>query len=269
MRRLLTAWAMVMMTSWSSWGGAVEAQLGLEAGFSAAGGFPQGAFADAVSRTGLGLTGHARLRPGGGILLVGIDGGFLIYDVQNSVETIAVPGGDVSAAMTVTNYLIPIHLSVRLEPAGGVLRPFIEGLAGWKYFYTRAELSTVWTDIFRPVAVSTSLGDFAPDLGVGGGIHIRLREGRGTRRREPPPEEPEEPEEEPDPDSPWGQAPERLQGARPGEMLLGLSLHYLGGSRGTYLTDAQISFDGVDVGFDPVTSRTPLLLVRIGLTYTF
>ncbi|MCS4194368.1 hypothetical protein GGP50_002594 [Salinibacter ruber] len=97
-------------------------------------------------------------------------------------------GPRVPVEVSTNNNVVETHLSLRLQPRTGRFRPYVEGLAGFKYLFTR---TTVGGEDFGnddlgddelgdDIAGSTNYDDFALSGGAGAGIDVRV-----YRRREP------------------------------------------------------------------------------------
>ena len=78
--------------------------------------------------------------------------------------------------VTTKNKVFQTHFVLRLQSRAGRLRPYVEGLAGFKYLFTR---TTIGEDDFREnfgeeVAGSTNYDDFALSGGARAGIDVRV-----------------------------------------------------------------------------------------------
>ena len=132
------------------------------------GGVPIGDFGDRVGTSpGLGLdfTSHIGRTP----VAVGAELGYLQYgkETWRLPLTPAVP--DVLSDVNTTNHFLQTHALVRLQPQTGRVRPYAEGLLGFRYVFTRTSIKP---DEGR--SGSTLLGDLAPSAGAGGGVAVAL-----------------------------------------------------------------------------------------------
>ncbi|WP_263784396.1 hypothetical protein [Salinibacter grassmerensis] len=86
-------------------------------------------------------------------------------------------GPRVPVEVSTNNNVVETHLSVRLQSRTGRFRPYVEGLAGFKYLFTR---TTVGDDDFGEddlgddIAGSTNYDDFALSGGAGAGVDVRV-----------------------------------------------------------------------------------------------
>jgi len=208
-------------------------------------GVPQGSLQDNIG----GVGGGAHLYLGGWIrqspVLAGVDIGILNYGrTSDNVPFSRTVGPRIPVDVTTTNNVLETHLSVRLQPRRGRLRPFIEGLVGFKYLFTRTSLSEEDlgdnVDAGDNIASSTNFDDFAFSGGAGAGLDVRVYQ----------------------PDDPA----KRVQGVG-----LHLGVQYLLGQEAEYLAEGALTDDN-DNGeldrseLDVRRSRTTLLQPQFGVT---
>ena len=133
------------------------------------GGVPIGDFGDRVGTSpGLGLDFTSRI--GRTPIAVGAELGYLQYgkETWRMPLTPAVP--DVLSDVNTTNHFLQTHALVRLQPQTGRVRPYAEGLLGFRYVFTR----TTFPNADEGSNGSTLLGDLAPSAGAGGGVAVGL-----------------------------------------------------------------------------------------------
>ncbi len=211
-------------------------------------GVPQGSLQDNIG----GVGGGAHLYLGGWIrqspVLAGVDIGILNYGrTSDNVPFSRTVGPRIPVDVTTTNNVLETHLSVRLQPRRGRLRPFVEGLVGFKYLFTRTSLSEEDlgddVDAGDNIASSTNFDDFAFSGGAGAGLDVRVYQ----------------------PDDPA----KRVQGVG-----LHLGVQYLLGQEAEYLAEGALTDDN-DNGeldrseLDVRRSRTTLLQPQFGVTVRF
>lgn len=136
------------------------------------GGVPVGDFGDRVGTSpGLGLdfTGRIGRTP----VAVGAELGYLQYgkETRRLSLTPAVP--EVLTDVNTTNHFLQTHALVRVQPQTGRVRPYVEGLVGFRYVFTR----TSFRNADEGRSGSTLLGDLAPSAGAGGGVAVGLVSG--------------------------------------------------------------------------------------------
>ena len=140
-------------------------------------GLPRGGLRSNISGPGGGL--HAYL--GGWLgqtpLLLGVDAGILSYGrTTDEVPFSSTVGPRVPVQVTTNNNVLETHLSLRLQSRTGRLRPYVEGLVGFKYLFTRTEIEEddLGGDLGDEVAGSTNYDDFAFSGGAGAGLDVRV-----------------------------------------------------------------------------------------------
>lgn len=208
-------------------------------------GVPRGGFDDNISRPGGGLN----LFLGGWIdstpVVVGLDLGFLSYgSTTDEVPLSSTIGPRAPVEVRTSNNILETHLSLRLQPEHGRVRPFVEGLAGFKYLFTRTsvgEENFVGEDPDDSITSSTNFDDFALSGGAGAGVDVRVYQ-----------------------QSPSG------EGVR--TVSLHLGVQYLIGQKAEYLAEGALADDNGDgrLGeseLDIRRSRTTLLQPQFGVTF--
>jgi hypothetical protein len=127
--------------------------------------------------------------PGGGLhaylggwlgqtpLLLGVDAGILSYGrTTDEVPFSSTVGPRVPVQVTTNNNVLETHLSLRLQPRTGRLRPYVEGLVGFKYLFTHTEIEDddFGGNLGDDVAGTTNYDDFAFSGGAGAGLDVRV-----------------------------------------------------------------------------------------------
>jgi len=205
-------------------------------------GVPVGEFNDNVDNLGYG----ANLFLGGMLsntpVMIGVDLSFLVYGrSRTSVPFSQTVGPAVTVDVVTTNSIVQPHLVLRLQPSTGVLRPYVEGLIGFKYLFTESRVEDDRTD--QRIASSRNFDDFAWSGGAGAGAHIRLA--RNTT----------------DTDRTW-------------TAFLKIGVQYLRGQEAEYLAEGELrdtNNDGV-LNEDELPirrSRTDLIQPMVGVSATF
>jgi hypothetical protein len=210
-------------------------------------GVPRGGLRDNVGGPSGGLHLYFGAWIGERPFLIGADVGFLNYGhTTDQVPFSSTVGPRVPVEVTTSNNVLETHLSMRLQPREGRLRPYIEGLAGFKYLFTRTRVGDEDfgdDNLGDDIASSTNYDDFALSGGAGAGVDIRVFR----------------------PDD-------------PAKKVRGVSLHlgvqYLLGSEAEYLSEGELS-DENDNGrldqseLDVRRSRTTFLQPQFGVTLRF
>lgn len=143
-------------------------------------GVPRGGLRNNISGVGGGL--HLYIGGWTGSespLMVGLDVGFLRYgNATEEVPFSSTVGPRVPIEVETSNNVLETHLSLRLQRRRGRFRPYVEGLAGFKYLFTRTSLAEADFDddanVGDEIAGSTNYDDFALSGGAGAGIDVRL-----------------------------------------------------------------------------------------------
>lgn len=207
-------------------------------------GHPQGAFEENLAAPGLGATVAIGGRVPGLPLVLLSEVGLLTFDRRDHLEAtwfeeqltdvdVTFPASAVS--VTSNHHLLTGHLVVRLQPALGPIEPYVDGLLGVNYFFSRTRLEGDIAFERRGLRASTNFDDLSFSYGAGGGIQVRLFE------------------------KPLGmyESPTRLS--------VNLGVRYLYGPETAYLGTESLRVTDRDLTFEPIRSRTDLLLPRLGL----
>jgi hypothetical protein len=213
-------------------------------------GIPTGEFGDTVTDAGFGMTGMLGYGIGVAPIMLGLEGGFMIYGSKERTEPWSETIPDVHVKVRTTNSLAFGHLLLRLQPQSGMVRPYLDGLAGFNYLSTSTSVNNEGSsDGESTIASSTNQSDVVFSYGAGGGIMIRLHE-RDASLPKPATDDEEE---------------ER----GPAEVLLDLNGRYMWGGAADYLTENSIIRNGSNVQYDVKHSRTDIIALKIGVVVRF
>ncbi len=204
-------------------------------------GFTSGEFHDKMKGTGFGISGSLGYHFDQVPLMVGIDGGVMTYGSEEREEPFSSSIPDVRVKVSTTNNIAQAHLLFRLQPAEGLVRPYVDGLVGVNYLFTNTSVRN--KNGGEDIASSTNHDDAALSYGGGGGLMIRLYQN----------------------DPSIGVS---SQGSAR-EILLDLGVRYLSGGEAGYLTGGSIRRENGNVIYDIITSRTDLITGRIGAVLRF
>jgi opacity protein-like surface antigen len=192
--------------------------------------FPRGEFRDNVSNNGYGASGHFFVRVKQSPLLVGVDVGGVVYGSETRRERLLADVPDVRVDVTTKNNIFLTHFIGRAQPRHGAVRPYVDGLIGFKVLYTDTTI-----DIDSENSPSdTNLSDVTLSYGVGGGVQVQLM----SSRRRP-------------------------------VVLLDAGVRYLRGGRAEYLREGSIHREDGVVFFDVLRSRTDIVTAQVGVTFRF
>ncbi len=199
-------------------------------------GLPQNAFRDNIRDEGYGFSGHVGYFLGDTPIMVGADIGYLKYGTEKRREPLSESIPDVTVEVRTTNNIFMLHGFARVQQQEGPVRPYVEGLWGFKYLFTRTSIKDELFD--ETIAASTNFSDLAGSWGIGTGVDIRLWEGqkRGS----------------------------------PYDVNLNLSAKYLWGSKAEYLKKGSIiRYPDGSISYDVLRSKTDMLLPQIGIRVRF
>jgi opacity protein-like surface antigen len=192
---------------------------------------PRGEFSENVGNNGYGGGGQFFIRVGDSPFLMGGDFGGVVYGSQSRREPISNTIPNLSLRVTTRNNIFLTHFALRAQPRSGPVRPYVDGLIGLKYLYTRTSVSDPFDD--ETIASNTDFSDTALSYGIGGGLQIPLTKGRESR------------------------------------IVLDTGVRYLRGGRADYLRRGSIVVDNGAVFFDIFSSRTDVLSVQVGVMFRF
>lgn len=200
-------------------------------------GSPQGDFGTNVDNLGYGFEIHGTLwspgkdRP----VTFGLNGGYLIYGMRTERRPFSLTIPDVGVDVTRTNSLANMHFLIQINPFGGTVQPYLEGLFGGAYIFTTTEIKSV--NLGQEIASSTNYDDFTWSYGAGAGLLIQLSKDLGDVKT----------------------------------LYLDIKTRYLYGTEAQYLTENGIVVNPAtyQVNYFPKKSRTDLLSFHIGVTAYF
>lgn len=191
---------------------------------------PRGEFKDNIKNNGYGAGGHFLVRLKQSPILVGIDLGGVVYGSETRKVTLLPDVPEVRADVTTSNNIFLTHFLVRAQSRHGAVRPYADGLIGFKYLFTNTSINIDSEN----GASETNLSDLTFSYGFGGGVQVRLNPN-----------------------------PKRL------EVLLDGKVRYLRGSRAEYLREGSIRRENGAVFFDVLRSRTDVVTAQVGITFRF
>lgn len=192
-------------------------------------GVPLGSFGDKIGTTPGGAVDFT-VRVGQTPVFVGAALDYLRYGTETRRIALFPAVPEVFSDVDTTNNLFRSHALLRFQPFTGRVRPYVEGLLGFSYAYTR---TSVDLGDEGDQAGTTHLGDFAPSFGAGGGVTIGLVS---------------------------------VQEAR---LALDIGLRYLTGGESDYLTRGELQRNENGVAFEPTRSPATLFGVQIGIAVDF
>ncbi len=193
---------------------------------------PVGEFRDNVSNNGYGIGGQFLFAVGRSPIFIGADVGFVTYGSETRREPLSPTIPEIELRVRTTNNIALTHLLVRAQPRYGAVRPYVDGLIGFKYLYTQTAIRDEFDG--EDLATTTNQSDLTFSYGFGGGVQWRLADLGGGR-----------------------------------DISLDTKARYLRGSEAEYLKKGSIRRGAGGVFFDVLESRTDTISLQIGVTLRF
>jgi opacity protein-like surface antigen len=135
------------------------------------GGIPQGEPDDNIGSNAYGIGGQFFYSPHSSRLAIGLDLSWMNYGSEKREEPFSTTIPDVTVDVTTENNIVQGFVVLRGRMPGGPIRLYGDALLGLNYLYTETSISG--TGIGQEDVVShTNQDDFAPALGLGGGVMI-------------------------------------------------------------------------------------------------
>lgn len=197
---------------------------------------PQGEFADNLDDPGVGLSAFALGRLPQSPIYLGAEIGFIVYGSTERKEPFNENIPEVNVKVKTDNNLVAAGLLVRLQPPEGAIRPYLDGLLGLNYLYTRSSVNG--NDDDEEISSTTNQDDTALAYGGGGGLLVRVYSGHDAEK-----------------------------GVR-GVFLDG-RVRYVVGGEAEYLKEGSIRREGGRLIFDKLHSQTDVLQIGLGATIEF
>lgn len=207
-------------------------------------GVPQDEFSVQLEdRWGVGVGGFFGYRFSGTPFMLGGDLGFMNFgtDVRQERWSTTIP----DATVDVENSYNLFHgdLKLRIIPSERFIRPYLEGLFGFNYFFTETKIRDRGsTDPDDTIASDTNFRDTALSYGFGGGLQFRIYTDDGTRN-----------------------ANNNNGNTTPYSVYLTVSGRYMIGNEAEYLRQGSIEIVDGEAFYDVQRSDTDLLHLKIGI----
>jgi len=201
-------------------------------------GLPHSEFSNNLGANGYGIAAYGLYQMPRVPIGIGFELGYMKYGSKQRREPLSPTLPDTTVKVRTSNNILTNHLFLRFQPRLGSVRPYADGLIGFKYLYTRTSVQGEGSS--EPIAVSTNLGDCALSYGAGGGVQILLYQEQAKRSK-----------------------------GRLAHILLDAKLRYIRGSRADYLTPGSIHQENGQVIYDIRRSRTDMLVTQLGIALRF
>jgi hypothetical protein len=169
---------------------------------------------------------------------VGTSLSFHIYGRKTRWEPLSPSIPEMTVKIATTNSILLWHLFLRLQPQDGIVRPYLDVLAGLIYLTTDTSIDN--NDNYSGSLSSNNYNDAAFNYGAGGGIMVPLLRVVTKMRR-----------------------------AIKFSMDLDIGAQYLKGGEAEYLKKGSIIRDRDEVSYLVYRSHTDLVTAYVGLSFSF
>jgi len=196
--------------------------------------FPQGEFKQSIDQLGVGFQVNGYYRFPRTIFGVGLDLGFKNFGIDSREERLSSTIPDLKVRVDNSYNLLQMMLLAKIQPPGGTVRPYIEALAGYNYFFTETSIhNRGFGNDDEPIATDTNFEDWAFAWGGGTGVMIKV-----------------------------------YKRSRP-EGYLNLGVRYMFGQEAEYLKKGSMQFSDGHVTYTTSRSKTDMMIVQLGAMLRF
>lgn len=208
-------------------------------------GVPQGEFSDQLEdRWGVGVGGMFGYRFPSTPFMLGVDLGFMNFGTDTRQERWSTTIPDATVDVENSYNLVHGDALFRIIPSERVIRPYIEGLVGFNYFFTETKIRDRGsTDPDDTIASDTNFKDTTLSYGFGGGLQFRVYSDDGT-----------------------GNNNDDNGNTMPYSVYLTLSGRYMVGNEAEYLRQGSIEIVNGQAIYDVQQSTTDLMHFKIGIS---
>ncbi|PWN06559.1 outer membrane beta-barrel protein [Rhodohalobacter mucosus] len=223
---------MVQQSQARQWEGSIDFNLGS----------PQADFSEQLDRLGVGIGLTAGYQFSDSPFMLGFDFGFMNFGVDSRDEPLSSTIPDLTVRVENSYNLVNGNIALRAITQEASVRPFLEALVGFNYFYTQTtirERGFGEEDVLR----DTNFDDFALNYGFGGGAMFRVWQ-NSAMSSEP--------------------------GSTPiSSVYINVAGRYLFGNEAEYLQKGSIATENGQVTYDVSRSETDLLYFKLGVGFKF
>jgi len=215
-------------------------QYRFQAGGYFAMGFPQNEFKENVDNISYGASGYFTYRLPNSPLSVGLSFSFLMYGHESREEPFGPNVPEVWVDVNTTNAMIMGHFLLRLQPPTGRLRPYLDGLFGFKLLTTDTRVRSKEFLDDEAIASSNHIRDTALSFGAGAGVIICAYA-----------------------------APRRPYRGSSFAVYVDLGARYLKGGNTEYMIEGSLIRNGDDIIYEVYESTTDIITMHIGVSFSF
>lgn len=208
-------------------------------------GIPQGDFRQQSDHIGGGIDLMAGYRFANSPVMLGLEFGFMNFGTDTRDEPISTTIPDLRVEVENSYNLVHGDLLLRLIAPPSIVRPYVDGLFGFNYFFTETVIrdrNGFFDD--DEVLSDTNFEDTALSYGFGAGMQIRLWQKRG-------------------------EITSTAGDVEPSAVYLNLRGRYMFGREAEYLQKGSIRTDNGEVVYDVSQSTTNLLHIKLGVVVNF
>lgn len=207
-------------------------------------GIPQGDFRDQSNHIGGGANMMGGYRFANSPVMVGLEFGFMNFGTDKRVEPLSSTIPDLKVEVENSYNLVHADLLLRLIAPPAQVRPYVDGLFGFNYFFTETVIRDR-NDFFDEDKLSdTNYEDTALSYGFGAGLQIRLWQNKG-------------------------ETTSKHNDIEPSSVSLNLRSRYMFGNEAEYLQKGSIETEGSEVTYNVSRSTTNLIHIKIGVVVNF
>jgi hypothetical protein len=211
----------------------------IDLGVDLVAGVPQNEWRENLSEEGYGCLLHIGSFIGDTPLMIGTDIGYMNYGTDKRREIFSYSIPDVIVDVRNTNNILMLHGFARIQRRKGLVRPYFEGLLGFRYFFTRTTIKEHWYT--EPIVSYTNFDDFSRSWGIGMGVDIEI----------------------------W-QAQRAVRSHGIVDVSVNIGLQQLWGSEAEYLKKGSIEQDPYGgITYNVLQSRTDMIVPKIGIRVRF
>lgn len=207
-------------------------------------GIPQGDFRQQSDHIGGGLNFMGGYRFPNSPVMIGLEFGFMNFGTDTREEALSSTIPDLRVEVENSYNLVHGDILLRLIAPPAQIRPYVDGLFGFNYFFTETVIRDR-DDFFDEEKLSdTNFEDTALSYGFGAGLQIRVWQNREEVTRS-------------------------AEDIEPSSVYINLRGRYMFGREAEYLQKGSISTDNGRVTYDVTQSTTNLLHIKIGVGVNF
>lgn len=208
-------------------------------------GIPQGDFRNNFDHVGGGLNVLAGYRFKNSPVMLGLEFGFMNFGTETREEPLSSRIPDLRVEVENSYNLAHGDIFLRFIAPPATIRPYLDGLFGFNYFFTQTVLRERGSFSDEDVLRDTNFDDTALSYGFGAGVQIRLWQKQGEVTSDP-------------------------GDVEPSSVYLNLRSRYMFGRDAEYLQEGSIhQEENGEVFYDVSESATDLLHIKIGVGVNF